>query len=807
MSTSHLLKCHSCGSTDVSVDPPFYRCNHCGSQYRLPEEPLPKKELVAWHRRHRRLLVLLTLLVAVLTAVVLYDTLLLRSNTKTIIPSAATPHKSHPISRFKNLAFSTDALKSIDDLIRTDNESYLIAGRTRYDKIYIAEISASGRVLQSRKLAHGVYVSLAKRSGGGAIVSMYASDQKGETDYLDSAFKLLHKVPEGFKQIVGYQGGFIGVRGPKIVRYDSDGKLLWRRTVDKDQYIAQVGKRQDANGNMVPYSERLFSLALRHLIRLKGGDFVAQGKDKEGRLALVLFTPKGKILSYKKIDLGRLYPRVLYPAKEGGFIVMAEPGVQWIVFDAKGNLIERKRLHLNDTRDLFANAIAEDAQGYIATYMQKGAMFIARVNDDGTIASRHRYALPGVRLHPRKIIPAFDGGFLLAVDTEIHEPWLVKVDSQGRLDADLSDPTLRRATAKKRNLPPVTVAPGNLGDILPTQTHLEFKAPQNAPIQTVPTTEFLGSRLWDMTASPDGQYLYAATGSTGFKIFQRLPDGSVKLLSNLLRTKSKLIISRHLIRVAQGGIPRHGTPEYYDAAYRVVVNHTQTRAYVVDSEHGLYEVDISDKAHPKLLTVLKGVKSVAIALSADDKELYLYDGTLHIWPVASLAEYKSSRLNSPTGPGDMVLLHHGAYLAIAPSGGRREVLIYDTRLKLVRERYTPSTRFSISDLHTDEENNLYITSHDKIEMLHLSQDGELSPVADFNINGRLYDLAAYSKINTLCYATDKGVACLDTERKSPKILYRDAGLHQATALAKIPGSNLLYIAFVGSAIGWVEVTP
>ncbi|HFC03661.1 MAG TPA: hypothetical protein ENJ74_02200, partial [Nitratifractor salsuginis] len=73
------LVCHSCGSTDVTVDPPFYRCNHCGSQYRLPEEPLPKKELMAWHRRHRRLLVLLTLLVAVLAVAVLYDTLLLRS--------------------------------------------------------------------------------------------------------------------------------------------------------------------------------------------------------------------------------------------------------------------------------------------------------------------------------------------------------------------------------------------------------------------------------------------------------------------------------------------------------------------------------------------------------------------------------------------------------------------------------------------------------------------------------------------------------------------------------------------------------
>ncbi len=800
------LVCHSCGSTDVTVDPPFYRCNHCGSQYRLPEEPLPKKELMAWHRRHRRLLVLLTLLVAVLAVAVLYDTLLLRSTSKAIAPPAAASHKSRPSSRFKNIAFSTDALKSIDDLIRTDNESYLIAGRTRYDKIYVAEISASGRVLQSRKLAHGVYVSLAKRSGGGAIVSLYASDQKGETDYLDTAFKILHKVPEGFKQIVGYQGGFIGVRGPKIVRYDSDGKPLWTQIVDKSQYIAQVGKHRDAVGNMVPYSERLFSLTLRHITRLKGGDFAAQGTDREGRLALVIFTSKGKILSYKKIDLGRLYPRVLYPAKEGGFIVMAEPGVQWIVFDAQGNLIARKKLHINDTRDLFTYAIAEDKQGYIATYMKKGEMFIARVNDDGTLASRHRYALPGVRLHPQKIVPAFDGGFLLAVDTEIHEPWLVKVDSQGRLDADLSDPTLHRTATKKRSLPPVTAVPRHLGDTLPTQTHLELKTPQNAPIQTVPTTEFLGARLWDMVASPDGKYLYAATGSTGFKIFQRLPDGSVKLLSNLLRTASKLIITRHLIRVAQGGIPRHGTPEYYDAAYRVVVNNAQTRAYVVDTEHGLYEVDISDKAHPKLLTALRGIRNVAVAVSADDKELYLYDDTLHIWPVDSLAEHKNSTLNSPTGPGDMVPLNQGAFLAIAPSGSRHEVLIYDTRLRLVRERYTPSTRFGISGLHTDEENNLYIISG-KVEMLHLSQSGKLSPVGDFNVDGHIYDLAAYPKIHTICYATDKGVVCLDTEKKSPKILYRDVGLHQATALAKIPGSNLLYIAFVEPAIGWVELKP
>ena len=805
------LVCQSCGSTDITIDPPFYRCNHCGSQHRLPEEPLPRKEMNAWYRKHWRLLTVLTALVAVLTGMVLYNTLLLRS---TIHPASAkiqpaeSPAKL-PQKSFRNKVFSTDTLKSIYDLIPTHRSSYLIAGVTPHNHILVAEISATGKTLHSRKLAKGFYVSLAERKEGGAIVSMYQSDQRGETDYLDARYRIIQKVPKGFAQITGYEGGFIGVRDARIARYDRKGKLLWQRLVDPGRDIARAGKHLDADGNMVPFAKQFTSLELRKVTRLKDGDFVAIGKEREGRFALVLFTLKGEILRYRKIDLGCIYPDALHPAKDGGFIVLARRGIQWLRFDKTGRLIEKKNLHRNLVRDLYGYAIAEDSKGYIATYMEKGAMIIARVNDDGTVLSRHRYALPGVRLHPEKIVPAFDGGFLLAVHTEIHEPWLVKVDSDGRLDADLNDPMRSRAMAKKHGATSLSVSPKQSGDILPSQTHIEPKAPQIVTKQIVPTTAFPGSRIYDMIISPDGKYLYVATNATGFKIFRLMPDGSVRLLSNLLRTTSRLIVKPHSISIAGGVIPPHGTPEYYDAAYKVLINRAQTRAYVGDVQHGFYVVDISDKVHPKLLIALKGVKSVAFALSADEKSLYFYDGNIHIWPIESLAEHKESKLNSYTGPGDMVSLYQGALLAIAPSG-KREVLIYDTRLRLVTEQYRPPDNVRVHALYADEENNLFLAaSKSGIEQVKVSRSGWLSPITSFSIDDYIHDLIAFPKIHTLCYAGDKGVACYDTRDKNadttPKILYRDAGLHRVTALARGPGSDTLYIAFVSPSIGRVKV--
>jgi len=801
------LVCQSCGSTDITIDPPFYRCNYCKSQYRLPEEPIHSKEMKAWYRRHWRLLLLLTGLVVLLTAMVLYDTLLLRSK----ISHAGTPALETSAKQrknlFKNRVFGTNTLKSIYDLIPTDRNSYLFAGVAPFGHILVGEISATGEILHSRKLGEGFYLSLAERKEGGVIVTYYQFGQNGETDYLDAGFKIVRKVPKGFKQIVEHEGGFIGVRDAEIARYDREGRLLWRRTVDPGRYIARSGKRRDANGNMVPFSREFTTLVLKRVARLADGRFVAIGKTRKGRLAQVFFSAEGKIERYTKIDLGRFYPFALYPTKDGGFILLANRGISWLRFDKNGKLVERKRLYRGSANDLFGYAIAKDGKGYIVSYMEKGTMILARVDEEGNAISSHSYALPGVRLHPEKIVPAFDGGFILAVDTEIHEPWLVKVDPDGRLDADLNDPTRSLTMAKKHPAPPVSASPTRGGDIMPSQTNFESKeAPSPASKRLVPTTTLLGSRIYDMVASSDGKYLYAATLVTGFKIFRLMPDGSVKLLSNLLRTTSHLIVKPHRISIA-GGIPRHGTPEYYDAAYKVVVNRAETRAYVGDLEHGFYVVDISDKAHPKLLISLKGVKSVAFALSADERTLYLYDGNIHIWPVESLAEHKEAKLNSYTGSGDMVPLYNGTLLAIAPSD-KWELMIYDTRLRIVTEHYRVSS--TVHHLYADEENNLFIAFGARnIEQLKVSETGRLKPGIKLSVDKFIQDLVSFPKSHMLCYAGDKGAACYDTRDQNPdpapKVIYHDAGLDRATALARRPWDDTLYIAFTTPAIGRVKI--
>ncbi len=806
MPKSHHLVCKSCGATDVTVEPPYYRCNYCKSQYRLPDDSELKKEAVVWYRRYRRILTILLVAIATLTAVVIYNTLLLQSTVKLKSVEVEKSVK-RPKSTFKNRVFSTDTLKSIYDLKRTSRGAYLIGGVSTFNHILVAEISKEGKVLFARRLSKGFYVSLAQRSEGGTIASYFEMMQKGNTDYLDAKFRVIRQIPEGFREITGYKDGFIGVRDGWIVRYDSEARQVWRKQVDSNKIISKSGAHRDANGKMVPYSRAFDALDLRKVIQLKNGNFVAVGKYKRSQLAVVIFSPNGKIIRYKKLDLGRIYPDALYPSKDGGFIVMARSGIRWLIFNSDGDLIEKKRIDRNRSSGLYGYAIAEDKDGYIVTYMDKGTMIIARVSRDFSHITRHRYSIPNLRLHPQKIISAFGGGFLMAVNTEVHEPWLVKVDSDARLNADLNDPTKDRDESKES--PSVPILPPHSGrDIFPTQDSIKLQTTKTTISKTISTVTFLGDRVYDMAVSLDKKYIYAATGATGFRIFTLTNRGTPKLLSNTLRTKSELIVTPNRISI-KGGIPPHGTPEYYDHATQMIVNRNQSRAYVCDIEHGFYVVDISDKAHPKIILTLDKVKSWAFALSKDEHTLYFYDGKIHSLSVDKLEEYKDKNIGTYSSTKNMALLYDGAYLAIPD---KKEVLIYDTLKGYIVQRYAIPYNSYTDKVYADSDNNIYISvNYNGIEKVHLERDGRLRFVKQYRVESRIYDLTVIPKSHKLCYASDKGAICIDTSKKSlydlNKTIYRDEGMNSVSSMIMLPDSNTLYIAFTTLSIGYVEIKP
>ena len=286
------------------------------------------------------------------------------------------------------------------------------------------------------------------------------------------------------------------------------------------------------------------------------------------------------------------------------------------------------------------------------------------------------------------------------------------------------------------------------------------------------------------------------------------------MLSNLLRTRSKLIVKRHRISIAGGKIPPRGSPEYYDSAIHVVVNRDQTRAYVSDTEHGFYVVDIRDKSHPKLLTTLKNVKSRAFALSDDERTLYFYDGVVHAWRIDQLEHHNTTTLNElskipvRSATHNMIMLHHGRYL-IVPD--KREILLYDTHQDKVLERYAVDGHRWVGTITSDARDRLYVAMDGKgIEQLRISEDGRIIPVNTLDIDTYFFDMVVLPTRHTLCYAAKEGTMCLDTRHTldpKPKVIYRNEAEDQATALARLPESTMLYIAYHTPSIGRVEVAP
>ena len=111
------IVCHSCGSTDVTIDPPWYHCNHCGTRHLLPAEATFLSTLK--HHLKRRFLLLLSLVALLAFGMVyLYFRYAQLSAPPLSMPiQEKTPTHSQP--RFNNLVFPKEVLSDISLFAKT----------------------------------------------------------------------------------------------------------------------------------------------------------------------------------------------------------------------------------------------------------------------------------------------------------------------------------------------------------------------------------------------------------------------------------------------------------------------------------------------------------------------------------------------------------------------------------------------------------------------------------------------------------------------------------------------------------------
>jgi len=706
------------------------------------------------------------------------------------------------------MVFERKTLGDINLFKRTPTGDYLLAGLDRYHTMHFYLLSSNGKTKWHHQLGAGVYIDAISTQDNGVIITHYQGDT-GKLLYIDKSGKTGFRKKAFFHALIPSHHAFIGVKEGTITALDMQGNPLWKRVIDAQKVTQKAGaKRAPRTGEIIPFTKAINQLELRHLLQLKNGSYIALGK-YGSQVAIIQFNERGDILHYLRYNLGRTYIDAAIATDDGGFAMVVRDGLRFIKFDAQGNITFKRDLS-DHRRQIYSYAIAKTDNGYlIGSSIGKDAqMQLLQVDKEGHKIEVHRYAKEGVRLHPEFLVKSPSNDYLLAVTTEIHEPWIVHVKANGIIEADLNDPTkYKRATLLSHN----EVKPSSpIGDRLPTHTPIDKKSPSAIKTVMVNTRSFLGGAIRKMIPSKDGKKLYVITRATGFKIFQKDTSNQWQESASIRRTKSKLIIKPNYIGPIDGKPPKHGTPYDYDTPFDLWVNSNETIAYVSDAVHGFYAVDISDATHPKVLYDAPDLKLHAFVLSKDESTIFFYaEGQLQ---TLSLKEIANAQHKPKYTDGDgelcMTALSNREKIVISD---RNYLMLYESGTAKLLNQQSVGTVAYISKIYSDNKRHIAIkTGKGEITVFQLSQHNLFEEIATIHHPKYVNDMLLLSQKKRLCITDKEGVLCTsyqDPLNPKPSVHYRNKALNGADTLTTDTATHQMIIAFYHESLGDAPIEP
>ena len=745
----YYLQCQACGSTNVEVDTLYYVCKHCHTKHLLP-------------RNLKKISITLFSLLALLVTFWLYypKGTTLTTNSKKISQNSIAKDEIFP-----NIVFSYETFKNILTLKRTNRHTYLVAGEEMFGSIRVMEFSATGKKLWSRVLGKGFYIDLLGSANGDTIITYHQSNI-GETIKLSSSGKVIYKKQSYYSAMVECNSDIIGVKDGTVERVDEKGNIVWSNAIDLNKYISKAGmKLNQENGKFLSYTKAFSRLNLKYIVKLKNKNYALVGKYSRSQLAIVIVTPDGKLLEYKKFDFGKIYIDAVISTDDGGLAMVARRGLRFFKFDSKGDLLTQQKV-LNQITSVYNYAIVQNSKGYMITSSvgKNASLQTTQIDSNGNRLDVHTYKKESVRLHPVKLVKAYGSGYLMAVTTEVHEPWIVKVLDDGTMDANLNNPSLgRNAHSDQKSL-----SAKNGGDIFASSRTFKDgymnESKNSVKSTTIETTRILGGRFMELVPSKDGKHLFTITQTTGFKIISMQKDGSFKTISNILRTKSKLKIKPHYIGPVDGKPPKHGTPYDYDSPHHIAVTRDENRAYISDINHGLYVVDIKNKKAPKIIAIAKNLKCSSFTLSQDESKLLFYkSGNIVEVAVEDIGK-KANKSCNKSNYYDGIELSKDSKLIIVKN--RSDLLLYNANTFELLTQYAITNNRSIRDVSLSDDGYIYLlTSYHDIELLKLDSEHKILFITSLHRDDFIEHIMPLPKENQFCYGSKKGVTCLDISDK------------------------------------------
>ncbi len=758
------LECQSCGSSDVSIEPPYYKCNYCHSVHLLPL----RYALFDMLKNNFKKIMFAFLIFLILTDLIIFHQE--DKYSKVSLQHAKVSKTDANKDRFKknsfrNIVFSTKTFRTINTIKKTRRDTYLIAGQDSYRRIRVMEFSANGKMLWNKSFGESYYVDVMDSNNGGTIITYHQMLDGGETIKIDDTGKIIYKKETYYNAIEQCGNGIIGARGGIVYKIDKNGHTVWHVIVDSKQIVKRVGKKTDKkSGKLVPYSSTISELNLKHIVKLINGNYVTIGNDNNMLIHIIIISPNGKMIKHKIFNFGKIYNPIITASSDGGFALMPQNSFKFFKFDSQANLTSRKKV-MGYIKDLYNYSIVErDEGGYMTTSSigKSASIQITQIDKYGNKINIHRYNKDGIRLHPEKIIKAYGKGYLMIVNSEIHEPWIVNILNDGTMDANLNNPSLSRKQHSDQKSLSAKESNNIFSSSRTFQDGFKYNTKKGSTKKIVlKTSIFLGGRFIEMVPSKDGKYLYTITNATGFKIISIDKDGKFKTLSNILRTKSKLLIKPQYVGPIDGKPPKHGTPYDYDAPKHIVINSGETRAFISDANHGLYVVNIKDKLHPKIVTVAKNIKSGSFILNKNENSLIFYaDGKIIEIAINELNKITNKYLMNNRYYESINKNQNGKYIIVR---NRNDLLLYDAETKELLTRY--STKKEIQKVVIGGDDRVYIiVNYNDIKILKIDHH-TFSFVDSLNINNYAKSMIALPMKNNFCYGGKTGAICLDISNK------------------------------------------
>ncbi|MEA2028723.1 MAG: hypothetical protein U9N49_07080 [Campylobacterota bacterium] len=678
--------------------------------------------------------------------------------------------------RFWNIVFETDKLSDIESLIPTNQESYLIAGQSSANGIYLGELDRNGQEIWSKyfviNIAGGINVNaIALKNNHYCLSYQTNGSNEGRNVILNSHKKVIFDTPTLFYSMVATKSGFVGVTKDTIEHISHDGKKIWKK--DLNRKVANLPKHK--------------------VVKLLDDSIVEIGKDKDNILWITKYSQEGEILWQKSSSVYQFYLKDVLATSDGGFLILAGRYMYLYKYSSDGEIEWRNNISkYHNVKSTSLLDSVETDNGYILSAYVNKKMLIVKIDFDGNVIWDKVYK-SNKNLYAQNIIKALDGGYLVSIDKSISSPWLCKMDKDGKIQTDFNKTNYQNSKI----------------------TSLGYKSKRSK------VDKYLSSNIIKtfggasrVAISKDENYLYTSSAA-GFQISQLVDGKNYRALSRFSKSKTKIEQYSNGAIGPVGRAVKDMTGKYsYNFIRHFIISKDNEKAFILDGNHGFYVLDIKDKKNLKLIKAFD-IRGRSFTLSTDQKQIYIAKVVMEQFSLLKI-DTESWKLDEiPIVSRNLTLekpliptKRANATTAITFVSPTKAIvsyneyfMIYNIKTGEIEKQYQTSRSIE----------NIVLSSNKQRAYLFAGKTVELLDLETNEVEEQIYmdEFVSFGDVSqnekNLYVATSKGAQVIDiSNTKEPKVevIYKN---NHSNQLALSLDKKKLYIAFGSMGVGIIDL--